>query len=277
MRFRHPPRLLGPAMGALLALALPAALRAQHAPGLVPRAGAAEAPEAGDCGLCHGSHAEGGQAGYGLRTDDVPGLALQAPGLGRASLSCLRCHSTPGLRSRQPEFAGRPPAAKAGAFLSLDLADDHPVGRIRGDGLVSTGDRPRPGGLGPAGRRMSLRAIGPGATAEIQCTTCHDPHERTASLPSAETQRRLCGACHEPARYSLRRHAELACSDCHALHGGADERLLREGGEEPLCRSCHDGAARPRGGIARTIAPRIDPGHGASGGGSCLTCHPAHD
>ncbi len=251
-------------------------VRAQHAEGAPGTAALRE--EARGCGLCHAAHLAAAGA-YSLRSESGSGSApQQAIGisrLGPSSQSCLRCHSTAAVRLRQAEFA---PAASAvlepGTYLQLDLTDDHPVGLVepsvalRRMTLLRTGGR-----VGPTGLQRG------GADPTIECTTCHDPHRRTGPVSAAE-ERVLCAGCHEPTRYGLRTHAGLACTDCHALHGGSQVGLLRTHGADVLCRTCHEPGSPARAGDSGTVAvPRTPAGHPTGAGAAaagCLSCHRAH-
>jgi predicted CXXCH cytochrome family protein len=267
-------RTLGLALVAAVAYA-PAA-HAQHA----EVAAAVSAPEASGCGLCHTSHNAGARR-FGLRLDGTSTfeatLAPGSEGPGVVSRSCLRCHSTPDVRALQPGFKGRAvPEAAGGKYLSLDLSDDHPVGRVTRSDWLKT---PDPAALAqPRARRNPnpISGLGPEAVA-VECTTCHDPHDRTSAAPGREEQARLCGSCHDAIRYALRQHTAVACTDCHRLHGGEQLNLLAEPTADLLCRSCHDPAlaavARREKLAALPTAPR---GHSQPPDGSCLDCHTVH-
>jgi predicted CXXCH cytochrome family protein len=212
---------------------------------------------AGDCELCHASHRPGDAY---LLVAGEPGPAQAAP-LGAASRSCLRCHTTPSLRRRQPEFAGEAPLTSAvGHYLGADLSGGHPLGAPDRGRLLSPVRAWRDPRLGP-GR--------PGEwVVELKCTTCHDPHARSGPLPD-ERLRSVCTGCHERGRYELRGHVTVGCTECHELHGarGDGGALLRGVNAETLCRSCHDRGPLP----ASRVAPLRHPGDG-----TCTGCHAVH-
>ena len=257
-----------------LLLVVPAGLaawtpaRAQHA----EAAAAVVSPEASGCDMCHTPHVGGGASEYGLRVDDIPVMQTAPGGLGTVSRSCLRCHATPDLRARQPGFKGNARSAAAGGkYLQLNLADDHPLGRTDrsrwpqlDDGWADwNGSRARSGLLPEAGAGAS----------SLECTTCHEPHSRTASSPDPRRQQLLCGSCHDPARYGAQSHSPLACSDCHQLHGGTETTLLAEPTADLLCVSCHS----PGGSNRRSSgAVRPPQGHTEPPRGSCNDCHIVH-
>ncbi len=217
-------------------------------------------PGAGECELCHAAHRPG--EAY-LLVAGQPGPAQTAP-LGAVSRSCLRCHTTPSLRRRQPEFAGEAPlTSAAGRYLGVDLSGGHPLGAPDRGRLLSPVRAWRDPRLGP-GR--------PGEwTVELKCTTCHDPHARSGPLPDGERLRSVCMGCHELGRYGLGSHATVACTDCHALHGALSDAgaLLRGVDAETLCRSCHDRRVAPLG-----LSPATPPGHPAAR--TCSGCHAVH-
>lgn len=244
------------------------------------------APEHTGCGFCHGSHlpaSDGVGAGgrHALRLDRLPGIwGMESSGVvdpGPASRSCLRCHVSPGVRLRQPEFerAGSGSAAD-GAYLRTDFSDDHPIGRINGRSrpLVDVSFR------NPSVERLSgmRRSFDPFSQHQLECTTCHDPHDRGGSSPGPEKQQVLCGTCHEHAVHGRDPHnASLACSDCHGMHGGSEMSLLAERDSDVLCASCHGGGVAPSGDLDRRAALLQGPqGHLQAQPGRCITCHPVH-
>ncbi len=210
---------------------------------------------AGDCELCHAPHRPG--EAY-LLVAGQPGPAQAAP-LDAASRTCLRCHTTPSLRRRQPEFTGEaPPTSIPAHYLGVDLSGGHPLGAPDRGRLLSPVRAWRDPRLGPD--RSGEWAV------ELKCTTCHDPHARSGPLPDGERLRSVCTGCHDRGRYELR-HAAVPCADCHELHG-AGAGLLKGPTAEALCRSCHD-----RG--TPFLAPRVaSPGH--PGNRSCSGCHAVH-
>jgi predicted CXXCH cytochrome family protein len=245
--------------------------QAQHAQAAAP-------PDLNGCAMCHTSHGDAAGSSYALRVDDIPGVrtapSSRSPGLSTVSRSCLRCHATPSLRSRQPGFEGRARSAAAGGkYLQLDLSDDHPLGRAAPSAWPQLDDKwPGRKPLKDAG----LRATPGGEAASVECTTCHDPHSRNPGPPNVAQQQMLCGSCHEPARYSIKQHSSLVCSDCHLLHGGSETTLLAEPAADLLCRSCHDPGSAPgrrAGGAAPLRGPR---GHVEPPRGTCTDCHAVH-
>lgn len=232
------------------------------------------------CALCHGSH-PGPGGSYMLTTGDLR-LPLTI-GVGAVSQSCLRCHLTPSTRAQQSAFEGQSPLSLGlGRYLGLDLINGHPLGRADAPGGLIARDPRR------ASRTLDMAgALVSGERAPLECTTCHDPHRRTSSIPTPSEERALCARCHNPASYSRAGHSTLACSNCHALHKGAGPAvsLLRDRDSRILCGSCHDPArallnatANANAGVG--MAPPAPPGHDRTannpGGADCTSCHRPH-
>lgn len=265
----------------LLAFALYAAgpLAAQHAE-LDPTI---QATEAQGCALCHGGHPGG--HGYGLRVDDVPGAETQAPGLGSVSRSCLRCHSTASQRERQPEFRGRFSNRGTERFLGMDLGNDHPLGRMQEGGATASLNA-----WSANGQTYSFQVTAPGYAGgpdAVECTLCHDPHDRAGSLPDPLEQREICSSCHDATLFLDLAHPDLACTDCHRLHGGRPGDLLATTPDSRrTCLVCHDPSGD--GAWAWSLDERpaeLDPSirgvgaphaHVPARDGDCVDCHTQH-
>jgi len=248
-----------------LALCVGTAARAQHAEGTLGDRG---------CDLCHGPHSRGQPGAYNLKTADVsvwlgPGVV---GGLGAVSSSCLRCHVSVAMRERQPELADRQlVGASRATYLGFDLSGHHPLGKV--DLTLRSGLPPR--GAPAASGAVGLSALGGD---RIECTRCHDPHDRARTVPGHHEQAGLCGQCHDAGTYLLG-HESAACSDCHRLHRGMPGPLLREASTERLCRSCHDPAlgASPVNMAPVLQLPTAHAGLGhATSPGRCETCHEVH-
>lgn len=236
------------------------------------------------CNLCHGPHGTATDTEYILRPS--PEISAWTRGLDRVSATCLRCHSTPSIRAGQPEFRDAPAGASGGAFLEMDLGDDHPLGVVDPHGVLadpgpSVATRPGFGAVGAS-------ALVSGGTPRLGCTTCHDPHDRNGSLPSWEDERFLCLSCHDPGRYAHDRHADLRCSSCHDVHQGRGSALLKRPTGDDVCSDCHgpggtsgtpafEALASRRARLFGAVAPPASPaGHAAPPTGRCLDCHPVH-
>jgi predicted CXXCH cytochrome family protein len=144
--------------------------------------------------------------------------------------------------------------------LGTDLSDDHPVSFVYDNTLaVEDGELADPAGLsGP------VRLEGGG---ELQCTSCHDPHEDSYGkfLVVDNIRSGLCTTCHEKTGWTASSHAtsvatwngtgtdpwpdtswtkveDNACISCHKPHTAPKpERLLRYPIDEDNCLVCHTG------------------------------------
>lgn len=281
VRFGRPSLSTAMMLMACLAVTAPYRLYAQHASVTTGD------PSADTCLLCHGSH----DSGYNqatLKSGGVPDVAMDAPGIGPASQSCLRCHVTPSVRAVQPEFQESAPATTTSRFLELDLTDDHPLGRFD---IARLKDRNRESPISATeASRMRPLMFGSEDGAVLECTGCHDPHDRRGPLPSIEEERTLCTNCHDAARYAFGGvHTELPCSGCHLMHGGFDRELLAEPDPDRICVSCHEqtgptvaaGNASPaalrRVQIFTMIVPPTSQAHLDPPDGSCVDCHSPHE
>lgn len=243
-------------------------------------------PSVDACTLCHGSH-NTGFSEANLKSGGVPEIVVDAPGIGPASQSCLRCHATAALRGVQAEFQESASASGTGRYLEYDLTDDHPLGRFD---VARLNERRR---VSPASYgeviRIRPRPLRFETGSVIECTTCHDPHDRRGVLPAVEEERMLCTSCHEPGRYAFGGgHAELPCSGCHVMHGGHETELLAELTSGRVCASCHEesgSAALPdiesatalrRAQIFASIAPPSSQVHLDPPEGECVDCHAPH-
>ncbi len=114
------------------------------------------------------------------------------------------------------------------------------------------------------------------------CTACHNPHGGDGSSMLLRDEQSVCLSCHDPGGSSsgeegrYRTHAEgreggdLACTTCHAPHGGEQGLLLVQESVE-LCGSCHThehGIRHPLGEETK------DPRTGSPM--TCLSCHGIH-
>ncbi|MDH3875348.1 MAG: cytochrome c3 family protein, partial [Desulfobacteraceae bacterium] len=185
-----------------------------------------------------------------------------------SSRVCLSCHdgtiALGGIVSKKGEipFKGGirfiPP--ERSSRLGTDLSDDHPISFVYGTGLVFKKDKiVHPSFLPP---KVKLDKTG-----QLQCTTCHDPHDDTHGdfLVMSNRNSALCKVCHQidgwlgsshaesNARWNGRGKnpwtnndyqtvAENGCENCHRSHtAGRHERLLKYVFEEDNCLACHSG------------------------------------
>jgi predicted CXXCH cytochrome family protein len=183
-----------------------------------------------------------------------------------ASRVCLSCHDgTLALGNlRTPPRSGRVSLGplRGRASLGTDLSDDHPVSFVYDSALAL-----RRGELThPTGVTGELPVDG---TGQLQCTTCHDPHDNPYRkfLRVDDRSGALCTACHRPRHWRGSTHAsspaswrrsggkspwphspytnvaDNACGNCHRPHAAAHPpRLLSRDREPDVCLVCHDGS-----------------------------------
>jgi predicted CXXCH cytochrome family protein len=151
---------------------------------------------------------------------------------------------------------------KGRASLGTALSDDHPVS-FKYDAALGGGNRQL---ANPVSVDLPLEGD------QMQCTTCHDPHERDVVpfLRKTSQSGKICTACHTqngagwswPASshatstarggnanpWAERKPAwrgntvaDNACFNCHAPHNAATPPRLVKNVEEDTCFLCHDG------------------------------------
>jgi len=190
-----------------------------------------------------------------------------------SSRLCLACHDgTVALGA-----LGNPPAGATNdlattfltgrANLGTDLTDDHPIS-FPYDSALSADD---PQIVSPSAIDLPLE------NGDLQCTSCHDAHERDIAPFLRKTTQNgdLCITCHALSgvswSWSVSSHAtstagpgsgdpwserkpawrgatvaENACFNCHTPHNAATPQRLIKKVEEATCYLCHDGS------VART-------------------------
>ena len=183
-----------------------------------------------------------------------------------SSRLCLSCHDGTialedlrvkprGTRFALGYLAGKP-------WLNTDLSDDHPVSFIYNSGLAQRkGEVADPVLLSPN--------IAVDKTGQLQCTSCHDPHEdrNPKFLVMDNKFSQICVSCHQIQDWSLSVHAtsaatwkgtgrppwpdndwktvaENGCGNCHRVHSaGQPQWLMGFAEEEKNCLACHSGSA----------------------------------
>jgi len=222
------------------------------------------------CGFCHTPH--GALSGTPLwshklssavyriyQSSSLEATVGQPTG---SSKLCLSCHDgtvalteTVGGGSRGGAYI-----TPGGANLGTDLSDDHPISFVYSSALSAEDVQIRPPSALP--EQLKLDRAG-----ELQCTTCHNPHENLYGNFLVMSNRRsaLCVACHDLSGWRLSTHessaaltsvandsylqssehatmVENGCQNCHRSHSaGGHERLLHFARSEDNCLSCHDG------------------------------------
>jgi predicted CXXCH cytochrome family protein len=225
------------------------------------------------CVFCHTPHNASPQRALWNR--DLPGETYQiydsttllgAPGQPTgASRLCLSCHdgtlALSSLRVPPPSGAGSLGPLQGPAVLGTDLSDDHPISFLYSTALaLRRGELVEPPALPPD--------VPLDAENQLQCTTCHDPHEDPFRqfLRVDDRGGALCTRCHRMREWSASTHAtspaswsgtgtdpwprspyttvaDNACESCHRPHAaGHGERILTQSREPEVCLVCHDGS-----------------------------------
>jgi predicted CXXCH cytochrome family protein len=227
------------------------------------------------CEFCHLSHSASADGALWARDRSaaayVPyssSTAIAQPGQPTGtSILCLSCHDgTIALgeilnRDTPHSMAGgvttMPPG---GGLQGTDLSDDHPISFEYSAGLASqNGELATPGTVS---NQLPLDLNG-----ELQCTTCHDPHDspfaKLLRMPKIGSQ--ICIECHRETGWQESSHSQSfatwsgqapnpwpgsefstvsdnGCQNCHIPHAaGGGPRLLRSVTEEGNCADCHNG------------------------------------
>jgi DmsE family decaheme c-type cytochrome len=120
------------------------------------------------------------------------------------------------------------------------------------------------------GKRIHWQ-MGPHASRDVACTSCHEVHTGHDRVRDKLTQSEVCFACHKDIRAMINRPArhpikegKVACSDCHNAHGTAGEKLLVRDNVNDTCYACH---MEKRGPFVRTHQPVQE---------NCSICHNPH-
>ena len=209
------------------------------------------------CVFCHTPHNASAAAQLWNRADPAGPHAPYtsstmdaAPGQPTGSSRlCLSCHDgTIALGATLTEdaiaMAGGVTTMPPGtANLGTGLHDDHPVSFIYDPALaIADGQLADPAGLTG---EVRLDAAG-----ELQCTSCHDPHDDTYGdfLVLPPTDDALCSTCHDRTGWTGATHnlafpgapSPNACANCHDPHtAGGSARLTSSNVEELVCLTCH--------------------------------------
>lgn len=177
---------------------------------------------------------------------------------------CLSCHdgvlALGNLRVPPPGGPLTLGALTGKAVLGTDLSNDHPISFTYDGALAVT--------RGQLADPSTLPSVIHLDDQQLQCTSCHDPHEdrRAKFLRMDNRYGALCTACHRPNHWTGSTHsassatwngigtdpwpagaystvAENACLSCHRPHAaGHPQRLLAQSAEPTVCTVCHNGA-----------------------------------
>ena len=183
-----------------------------------------------------------------------------------SSLICLSCHDGTialgdVLAGGTITMAGGVTTMPAGrSLLGTDLSDDHPISFQYTSALAAAnGELADPNTL--------TGAVKLDSTGQLQCTSCHDPHNDVNGQFLVVDNRgsTLCETCHLKANWTNSPHntststwngvapdpwpnstyttvADNGCGNCHTPHAaGQSQRLLNSAAEEQTCFNCHNG------------------------------------
>ncbi len=227
--------------------------------------------EAEICVFCHAPHSASSEAPLWNRFESGRVYTPYASTTLKASVGqptgaskvCLSCHDgTVALgmvRSRSQVIPFTQPIGSE-RNLGTDLSDDHPISFRYDSSLVSSNPQLK----NPAGLTGAVRLD---KDSQLQCTSCHDPHNNQfGNFSRVDAVRgNLCLACHEPSGWNESIHknstafwngaspnpwahtswanvADNGCENCHAQHNAlGKKRLLNASTEEGVCIPCHNG------------------------------------
>lgn len=178
-----------------------------------------------------------------------------------SSKLCLSCHDgTIALESSVRGGGGKTYMPPGKTNIGTDLSDDHPISFVYSAELPAKDPQLRDPTLLPD--EITLDKFG-----EMQCVTCHDPHDDTFGnfLVTTNIKSNLCLKCHDLYGWTGSMHeasnalvqsanddylrdtgyetvSDTGCLSCHQPHSaGHPERLFHFEKEEDNCFSCHNG------------------------------------
>jgi predicted CXXCH cytochrome family protein len=202
-----------------------------------------------------------------------------------SSKMCLSCHdgtiAVGQILSRTDVISmsrGVSTLAGSPASLGTDLSDDHPIS-FRYTPSLALQDRSL-ADPGLIDERVRLDANG-----EMQCTTCHDPHDNSYGdfLVLDNQDSGLCRTCHQIPRPAIAAHDD--CAACHKQHSAPSGPLLLQGETvDQTCLACHDGSQPRAKNILSDFQKFSTHGGGMTmniireefGPATCSDCHDPH-
>jgi len=230
------------------------------------------------CTFCHTPHSMGTARAiwdrnapptiYTLYSSSTLEAKLNQPtGASRVCLSCHDGTTAPGnLRAAGAALKAFQTPLQGRISLGTDLSDDHPISFVYDNQLaLKRGDLADPVALS--------RALPLDRTNQLQCTTCHDPHnDRYRKFLRMDDQRgALCAACHRLRNWSGSSHATSqaawrggltnpfsqkpyasvsanGCNSCHRPHSAPRPPFLLDNAQErAVCLVCHNGSVAAKG------------------------------
>ncbi|MDD5458005.1 MAG: cytochrome c3 family protein [Phycisphaerae bacterium] len=180
-----------------------------------------------------------------------------------SSKLCLSCHDgTIALTETiGGEFTGGTYISPDVANIGTDLSDDHPISFIYSAALSAEDTEIRPPSILPSQLKLDR-------SNELQCTTCHDPHDNQYGnfMVMPNDRSAMCVSCHDLYGWINSSHerssvplvatsdtylqatgfatvGDAGCLSCHRPHlAGGHQRLLHFSKSEDNCLNCHDGS-----------------------------------
>ena len=226
-------------------------------------------PGGNKCSFCHTPHGalpgtalwnrELSKAVYKIYQSSSTDAEIGQP-TGSSKL-CLSCHDgTIAMNSTFDNPGGTSYIQGRGKNLGTDLSDDHPISFYYSPSISAKDFQIKPAHSLPEQLKLDKNE-------EVQCTTCHDPHEdKFGKMLLMSNQRsQLCLSCHDLDGWRESVHSNSAamvtattdtylrgtgfntveangCLNCHRLHSaGRGEYLLHFADTEDNCLNCHDG------------------------------------
>jgi predicted CXXCH cytochrome family protein len=170
--------------------------------------------------------------------------------------------------------------------LGTDLSDDHPISFRYDSSLATKNPKLADPGTIPAALRLDPNH-------ELQCTTCHNPHNNIhgSFLAMSNENSAMCRSCHQHGSESGPRiSGHDDCASCHQPHTAPSGPFLLRGDRiSATCIGCHDGSRSSAANIAAelkristhdTFSPINSPAIAAPGElhahATCADCHDPH-
>jgi len=229
-----------------------------------------------------------------------------------SSRLCLSCHdgtlAMGSLRAAPKTGVSRLNPLTGSASLGTDLSDDHPISFVYDAALALKHGELADPSVPPDVFHLD-------ASRQVQCTSCHDPHDATYRkfLRTDDRFAALCLACHRLKNWAGSAHAtsraswsgtgtapwpsfsyatvaENGCENCHRPHAAPHPaELLAQVQEQAVCMVCHNGnvasknlepeflkvSAHPVAATDGVHTPREDPAT-MSRHVTCTDCHNPH-
>ena len=202
-----------------------------------------------------------------------------APNINGVSKMCLSCHdgtiaigavrsrpqgiavtsSSQGLLSAEGRLTSVP------GLIGTDLSGSHPISFVFDQRLAAL----NPSLIVPSDRDVRLDRNG-----EMQCTSCHDPHDDSKANDQNNpdlhfwqkaTFDEVCLACHSFTKKTAKNPVHLdtqkmlkGCGSCHKGHGMQNTAMLPSSSESKECFQCHgDSTVVAKAKNARIIASTV--------------------